>query len=228
MLKTIKSIKQRICAKSLVTKLGEELVLVEVPVLVPVSLFNELQNVIVTDVYVQILVENGLDVVKSDQSSFLSIEQSKQVKSLFFPAFAEKPFFGNHFNDFTQSKWFLVFVLIADLVFDLFSVHFCEGEIAQYRSQLDSSNVIVAACIKCESVFDLVLHVFRKLTINILFALDVSDVFLHFLVDRLLLFLYFISISFYSNYYLSVRKLYYFYFVFNLTKLNEIIKRSEI
>jgi hypothetical protein len=58
----------------LVAEFCEKFVLVEVPVLVIVGFFDKLQNVIVADVYVQILIENAFDIVESDQTSLFSVE----------------------------------------------------------------------------------------------------------------------------------------------------------
>lgn len=59
---------------SLVTQLGKELVLIQVPILIAISLFNKLQNIIVTDVNIQILIKHTLYIIQSHQSSLFSIK----------------------------------------------------------------------------------------------------------------------------------------------------------
>jgi hypothetical protein len=60
--------------KSLVAQFSEELALVQVAVFVAVGFFDKFQNVVVTDVDVQVLVEYALDIVETDQAALLSIE----------------------------------------------------------------------------------------------------------------------------------------------------------
>lgn len=50
---------------SLVTQLGKELVLIQVPILIAISLFNKLQNIIVTDVNIQILIKHTLYIIQT-------------------------------------------------------------------------------------------------------------------------------------------------------------------
>ena len=84
----------------MVAKFGEKFVLIQVPVFIVVSLFDKLQDIVIADVYVQVLVENALDIVKSDQSSLLSIKKSKQIERFLFPSTTEKPFLCDHFHNF--------------------------------------------------------------------------------------------------------------------------------
>ena len=60
--------------KSLVAQFSEELALAQVAVFVAVGFFDKFQNVVVTDVDVQVLVEYALDIVETDQAALLSIE----------------------------------------------------------------------------------------------------------------------------------------------------------
>lgn len=115
----------------MVAEFSEKLVLVQVSVLVAISLFDELQNIVVTDVNVQVLIENTLDIVKPNKTPLFPVEKGKQVEGFFLPTATEKPFFGNHVNDFAQGESFFIFILVRDFVLDLLSVHFGKCKIAQ-------------------------------------------------------------------------------------------------
>ena len=125
---------------SLVTQLGKEFILIQVPIFVSICLLNKFQNIIVTNVDVQILIKNSFDVIQSHQSSLLSVKQCEQVKCFLLTTFAEKPFFCDHINDITERKGFFVIELVDDFVFNFLSVHFGKSKVTKNRSQMYTRN----------------------------------------------------------------------------------------
>ncbi len=122
----------------MITELGEKFTLIQIPVFITVCLFNKLQNIVIADVDIQILIEYVLDIVKAHKAPFFSVKKCKQIKGLFLSSLAKKPFFCDHFNNLTEGKVFLIFVIVGDFVFDFLAVHFGEGEVTQDGSELYS------------------------------------------------------------------------------------------
>lgn len=64
----------KVVRKSLISKFGEEFLLIEVPVFIKICLFDELQDVIIADIDIQVLVKHCLNFVDAYKPLFLSIE----------------------------------------------------------------------------------------------------------------------------------------------------------
>jgi hypothetical protein len=79
----------------LVAELGEKLILIQKAILVEVRFLDELQNVVIADIDVQVLVEDGFDFVEAHQPSLLPIKQSEHVQSLLFSSPPEEPLLGD-------------------------------------------------------------------------------------------------------------------------------------
>ena len=142
---------------SLVAQFAEKLLLVEVAVFVEICFLDEFQDIVVADVDVEVLVEDRFNFVEADQSSFLAVEEGEHVEGLFLPAAAEEPLFGDEFDDLGEGEGVFVLVGAGDLVFDLFAVHFGEGEVAEDGPEVLSVDVAgVGGVVEGEGVFDLV------------------------------------------------------------------------
>jgi len=86
----------------LIAQFGEKFLLVEKAIFVQIRLFNELENVVVTDVDIQVLVEHTLDLIDANQPSFFPIKQRKHIQSFLLSPSPEKPFFSDQINNFGQ------------------------------------------------------------------------------------------------------------------------------
>lgn len=64
----------KVMRKSLISELGEEFLLVEVPILIDICFFNELQDVIITDIDIQVLVKHCLNFIYAYKPLLLSIK----------------------------------------------------------------------------------------------------------------------------------------------------------
>ena len=142
----------------MVAQFGEKLILVQKAILIEVGLLDELQNVVVADIDIQVLVEDGLDFVEAHQPPFLPVEQSKHVQSLFFPSSAEEPLFGDEIDDFRQTEGVFVLVGGGYFVLDLLPVHLGVGEVAENAPEVLAVDVArVAGVVEGEGVLDFVL-----------------------------------------------------------------------
>ena len=137
--------------------LCEEILLIEVSILVCICVFYELHDIVITDHDIQVLVENLLYLLYSDQSLLFSVKKSKNVHSFFFFTPSIEPFLVNESQNVRKHELVLIIVSISDLVFNLLSVHFCEAKIAQNASQIFT---IDAACffivVEVESILNLI------------------------------------------------------------------------
>lgn len=131
--------------------------LVEIPVLVEISLLDELQDVVVADIDVEVLVEHALYLVDTHQPSLLPVEQREHVQGLLLPPSTEKPLFGDEIDDFGESEVVLVVVGGGDFVLDLLAVHLGVGEVAQNAPEVLSVDVAgVVGVVEGEGVLDFV------------------------------------------------------------------------
>jgi hypothetical protein len=98
--------------KSLISQLTKELILIQIPIFITIRLLNKLQNIIITNVNIQILIKHPLNIIQSNQSSLLPIKQSKQIKRLLFTTLTIKPFLCYHLHHVAQRKCLFVLKLV--------------------------------------------------------------------------------------------------------------------
>ena len=131
--------------------------LIQVAVLVQVCLLDELQDVVVTDVYVQVLVEDWFYLVQTHQTSLFTVKQSEHIQGLLLSSSSEEPFFCYQFYHLVKGEGIFVLVGTSYLVFDLFSIHLGEGKVPEDASEILTIDVSwVVGVIECEGIFDLV------------------------------------------------------------------------
>jgi hypothetical protein len=141
----------------LVAQFGKELLLVEESVLIEVCLLDELEDVVIADIDVEVLVEDGLDFVDAHHSLLLPVEQREHVQRLLLPPPTEEPLLRDQLHHFRQRKRLLLLVGVADLVLDLLTVHLRVGEVPQNAAQVLPGDVArVARVVEGEGVLDLV------------------------------------------------------------------------
>ena len=142
--------------------------LVKVAILVTVSLFNELHDIIVTYHNVQILIEDLFYLVEAHHSPLFLIKQGKHVHSfIFFPS-SIKPFFMNHVKGIMKHKCLFVPMQCRNFILNLFAIHFSKPKIPQYGSQLFPGYLpLLLTVIEFECILDLILlPITKKATIS--------------------------------------------------------------
>ena len=131
--------------------------LIKKTVFVQVSLLNEFQNIVVTDIDVQVLVKDCFDFINANKSLFLSVEECEHIQSLFLSSSSEEPLFSDELHHFTQRKRLLILMSTRNFIFDFLSIHLSVCEIAQYAPQILTKYVsCIGGVIEGEGIFDLI------------------------------------------------------------------------